>query len=248
MSEEQTKVDAAEVNPQEVVETETTENPVETPADEPAIDYKTKFSESTREAMKLLEENKKMQEELASFKDKLDKDVGATYSDNSEPLYPGFDSLSEEEQKNLVAYTEGIKNKALSELYKDPSLAFARETYNEKKWESAFEAVTGEFPELRETKEDFKKKYFNAKNVPENITDILKDLSKVYLFDRARDLGAKDALEKAGRIDLERQQSGDKTPKAKRSLEDWHKLMQSNPSEFAKHSKEFNEDMQSGKL
>jgi hypothetical protein len=241
--EEQKKVDGSEeLNQQKPEDTE--EKPTDASADAQDVDYKTKFSESTREAMRLLEDNKKMAEELESFKRKLEEDVGANYSNSSESLYPGFDTLSDEEQKNLIAYTEGIKKKALEDLYKDPSIAFARESYNERKWDSAFDQVSTEFPELREVKDEFKKKYFNIKNVPENIADIMKDLSKVYLFDRARDIGAKDAIEKSNRIDIERQQAGDKTPVAKRSLEDWYKLAQSNPAEFAKHSKEFNADFE----
>lgn len=239
MSEEIKKVDEPIIDSNPHVEEVKTE-----PA-EPEIDYKTKFSESSKEALRLLEESKSKDAEIERLRALAEQGANHGYDPDT---IPGFEQLSDEEQRNLVAYTEGIKRKALEEIKKDPAYTFARETYNERKWESAFESVANEFPELRDSKDEFKKKYFNPVNVPENISDILKDLSKVHLFDKARDLGAKEALEKANRIDIERQQSGDKTPVAKRSLEDWHKLAQSNPAQFAKLAKEFNSDMESGKL
>ena len=239
MSEEIQKVDGEIINPNPPVEPTV-------PTEEPHIDYEKKFSESSREALRLLEETKAKDAEIQRLKELAEQ--GANYSNNPDDFYPGFEQLSDDEQRNLVAYTEGIKRKALDEIKKDPAFSYARESYNERKWDTAFDSVTNEFPELRDSKDEFKKKYFNVNNVPENINDILKDLSKVHLFDRARDLGAKDAIEKAGRIDIERQQAGDKTPTASRSLEDWHRLAQSNPQQFAKLSKEYKSDLESGKL
>lgn len=238
MSEEIQKVDGQDPNPP--VETVTTATA------DPEIDYKTKFSESSKEALRLLEETKAKDAEIERLRQLAEQ--GANHSNDSDDIYPGFEQLSDEEQRNLIAYTEGIKRKALEEINKDPALTYARESYNERKWDTAFDAVVNDFPELKESKDDFKKKYFNIKNVPENINDILKDLAKVHLFDHARELGAKDALEKANRIDIERQQAGDKTPVATRSLEDWHKLAQSNPGQFAKLAKEYKSDLESGKL
>lgn len=237
--------------------TEPKDETVETPAEqtnpegvnpaqaEPEIDYKVKFTESQKEALRIRQEKEKLEEEYEKIKAQAEQGANHGYDPDT---IPGFEQLSDEEQKNLIAYTEGIKRKALEEIKKDPAYTFARETYNERKWESAFDKAADKFPELRESKDDFRKKYYNPNNVPENIDVIIEDLSKVYLFDRARELGAKEALEKAERIDIERQQAGDKTPVAKRSLEDWHKLAQSNPAQFAKLAKEFKADMESGKL
>lgn len=254
MSEEnQTPVVSEETKGAEVEETtqqtaeETVENPTEVPA-EADVDYKKKFSESSKEALRLLEENKKYQQELEQFKTKMEGEVGADYSNSSEPLYPGFDLLSEEEQRNLLAYTQGVQKKVKEDLYKDPSIAFSRELYNERKWDEAFENAASQFPELRDTKSDFKSKYFKKSNVPSNINEILVDLSKVYLFDKAKDIGAKEATENANRLEIERAQAGDKTPTTSRTLEDWHKLAESNPVKFAKLSKEYNKDLESGKL
>jgi len=228
---------------------ETTEIPsVEESVATQEIDYKKKFSESSREALRLVEENKAKDSELERLRQLTEEKDNGNYTDDSEPLYPGYEFLSEDEQKNLLEYTNSIKKGAIDAIYKDPSIAFARETYNERQWTNAFEAVVTEYPQILESKEDFKKKYFNAKNVPENIGDILKDLSKIYLFDKARDIGARDAEEKAGRYEIERAGAGDKTPTQSRTLEDWNRIASENPAQFAKMSVEYNKDLESGKL
>jgi hypothetical protein len=244
MSEEIIKDGVETPNP----EPETTEeNPIAAESEQ-EIDYKVKFSESTREAQRLLEEKKAKDAEIERLRQELEakRDIG---TDDSDSPYPGFDMLSEEEQKNLVAYTNSIKKQTLSEVYKDPALAFAKESYNENKWEKAFSELTSKIPEARDIKEELKTKSFKKDvPVPDNITDILETVAKSQLFDKARDMGMQEALEQSKRIDIERQSGGDKTPAAKRSLEDWHKMAQDNPMEFAKLSKQFNEDLDSGKL
>jgi hypothetical protein len=231
---------------------ETVKNESSESIDTQEPDYKKKFTESQKEALRLRQEVEDRERELKAFLEKPSETVDTTYGDDSESLYPGFNMLSEEEQKNLVAYTEGIKKKALADLYKDPSIAFAKESYNEREWDSAFNKVTEKFPEIKESADSFKSKYFKkGKEVPSNIQEILTDLAKVHLFDRSRDLGAKDAEAKmANRIDVERQQAGDKSePKqTSRSLEDWYRLQRSNPAQFAKLSEQFKKDLESGKL
>ena len=250
-SEEDVKVEAeetTEANPQETG-AEITENPTEENADESQdVDYKVKFSESSKEALRLRERDKENQAEIERLTNLSKEEISDARGDDSENLYPGFENLSEEEQNNLVAYTDSIKKSALEGIYKDPAIAYAKQSYNERTWDSAFDKVTSEFPDLKESKDEFKSKYFKADNVPTNIDDILKDVAKIYLYDKAKDTGAKEALERADRIDTERSSGGDRTPTATRSLEDWNVLAQSNPAEFAKHSKQFNEDMASGKL
>lgn len=225
------------------VETTITEQPTE-----PEIDYKKKFSESSKEALRLLDEVKAKEKEIEDLR-KATEQSGGNYTETTdEPLYPGFETLSDDEKRNLKAYTDSITKKVRDELYSDPSISFAKESFNEKRWNESFEKVANQFPELRESREEFKKQYFNPSNVPQNIDDILGQLSKVYLFDKARDMGAKEAIEKASHIEIERASGGDKTPKASRSLEDWHKLASSDPVKFAKLSKEYNEDLASGRL
>jgi hypothetical protein len=236
--------DTSQVNPPETV-TETTAN-INSKHAEDTIDYKTKFSESSKEALRLLEETRAKDAEIERLRTAAES--GTSYGNNSDALYPGFENLDDEAQKNLLAYTNSIKKNTLDEVYKDPAIAFAKQSYNERVWSEAFDGAVSEFPELKDSQSEFKQKYFKADNVPTNIKDILKDLAKVHLFDKARDIGAKQAKEQAERIDIERAKGGDKTPTASRTLEDWNQMAKSNPAEFAKNSKQFNEELASGKL
>lgn len=240
----------SEENIQTVEETTEVEVATETPVEETItaqeIDYQKKFSESSKEALRLLEENKAKEAEIERLR-QLTEGNAVTTADDSE-LYPGFSSLSEDEQRNLIEYTNGVTKKAVDNIYKDPAIAFAKRSYNEQKWNEAFQSLEADFPQIRETKDEFKQKYFNANNVPDNIGDILKDLAKVHLFDKARDIGAQEATEKLGRIEIERAAGGDKTPTStSRSMEDWNRMKEENPAQFARMAKEFNKDMESGK-
>ncbi len=228
-------------NPQEAVTADTSTT-------DTTIDYKTKFSESSKEALRLLQETKEKDAEIERLRVLAEQANGTNYGSSSDALYPGFENLDEEAKANLVAYTDSIKKNTLDAVYKDPAIAFAKNQYNETTWLNAFESTASQYPQLRESKEDFKAKYFRADNVPSNIGDILKDLAKVYLFDKAQDIGAESARIQAERIEIERAGGGDKTPKASKTLEDWDRLAKANPAEFAKQSKQFNEDMASGKL
>lgn len=234
----------------EVEETtqETTEETVENPT-EPEVEEipkgfvsSKKFTESQKEALRLIEENKKLQQELEAK-----KESGVSYDDDLGDVYPGFEDLPEEEQRNLRNYTQGLKKQVIGEIYKDPAIVSAKEQANERAWDAAFQEVQSEIPEVKDVS-DFKSKYFNKSNVPTNIKDILTQLAKSELFDKARDLGAKQAQEQAGRIEIERAGGGDKTPTTSRTMEDWQRLAQSNPAKFAQMSKEYNEDLASGKL
>jgi hypothetical protein len=242
---EQTPKDVEETNPEGTQTTETTEqNPIDHTQE--AIDYKKKFSESSSEALRLFEENKRKDEEIERLR-KLSE--GASHSNNSEELYPGFGNLEKEEQERLVRYTEGIRKSAVADIYKDPAISHAKSIYNKSKWEEAFQSVVSQYPEIKQNEDEFRKKYYRPDNVPENIGELMPDLAKIHLFDKAKDLGAKEAEERNNRMDIERAGGGDKTPKhTSRSLEDWNRLAQTNPAKFAKLSKEFKADMDSGKL
>jgi len=208
--------------------------------------WKDKFTNSFKETMKYKQQLEEREAEIERLRQLAEQ--GATYSNDSESLYPGFDELDEYQKKELIAYTNSIKNKVKEEVYSDPAIAFAKQSYNETKWNGAFEKVSSKFPELSNQKEDFKKKYFNKDIVPENIDTLLEDIAKIYLFDSAKELGAKEAQEQASRIDIERASGGATAPSATRTLEDWQKLAATNPAEFAKNAKQFNEDLDSGKL
>ena len=223
--------------PQEGTEAETTvEKPV---ADaEPTIDYQKKFAESAKEAQRLYEENKILQA-LAEAK-------GTEVT--TENLYPGFENLDEDAKNNLIAYTEAIAKRTKEEVLKDPSIAEARTIANEARFERALSSVMDKYPELKSSREDFKSKYYNPNLVPSNIESILEDVSKMYLFDRAKDLGVKEEKARANRVDLEKSTGGEKTPHASRSLSDWLRMSRENPQQFAKLSKEYQTDLESGKL
>jgi hypothetical protein len=253
MSEEQ-KVDEVNSNPQENEEqvVDETVTPEETPVEpevkteEPDIDYKTKFSESSNEANRLYDRNKELRAQLEAKEETSKSD---NYEDNpEEPLYPGFEGLGEDEQKNLVEYTNNIRKRAVEDMYKDPAIAFAKNTYNEQKFDSAFDKASELQPDLRDNRREFKEKYYNPSNVPENIDEIMVDLSKVYLFDKAKEIGRNEFKAQEKRIDTERADGGDKTPQASRSLEDWSAMARSNPAKFAQQAKQYNEDLASGKL
>jgi signal recognition particle subunit SEC65 len=234
-------------------ETAQTEAPVEeNPAPDAVqtIDYKQKFSESSKENQRIRDEAKRVAEENESLKRLLDssENTGTDVSGTPEELYPGFQDLDEDQQKQIISFTNNVTKKVYQEIYKDPAVAFAKQTYNEKKFNEALDKVVAKRPELKEARDDFKAKYFKPQNVPENIENILDDLSKIYLYDKARDIGAREAMEKSQRIDLERSGGGDKTPHSSRSLEEWQRLAEANPSEFAKLSADYQKDLESGKL
>lgn len=232
------EVQDAQANPDETQSEGTEQTDTVTNPDTPAVDYEKKFRESAKEAQRLYEENKQLRETPVT-----------TESENFNPdpdteFFEGFGDLDEDAQANLVAYTNAVKKSALDEVYKDPAIAFARSSYNEKKWESAFEEASKDIPDLASHADEFKTRYYNQANVPENMTDIIKDLAKIYLFDAAKDIGAKEESEKASRINLEDVTGGDKTaPSASRSIEDWQRMASENPAKFAALSKEFNADM-----
>lgn len=230
----QTSVENAEANSQETVQEQ-----VDNGISDTVIDYEVKFKESQKEALRLLEENKRLKES---------QNAETSYSNNSEDLVPGFDELDEEQQRNLVEYTNMIERRTLDRLNQDPAISYARSTYNEKKWDDAFSTVANEFPELKDLKSDFKSQYFKADNVPDNIDSLLRQVASAYLVEKGVFVRAGQAQEFNERIDIERSKGGDKTPTTTRSLEDWQRMAASNPVEFARLSKQFNEDMESGRL
>lgn len=219
---------------------DTVENP--TKEAEPEVDYTVKFKESQKEALRLLEENKAKDAEIERLR--ILSEQGEQNS-----LYPGYEDLDPEARANLVAYTESIKKSVKEDLYKDPSISYAKQSHNEKRWNDAFQSVLKQRPELKESEQEFRNKYFNPKNeVPDNIEDILGDVSKIFLFDKAKEIGAAEERQKADRIDIERSVGSDKTQSTSRTLEDWQRIAASNPAKFAKMAKEYDEDLKSGKL
>ena len=92
-------------------------------------------------------------------------------------------------------------------------------------------------------------KYYNVNNVPQNISELLDSAAKVHLFDKAKEIGMKEAEMLNSRIELERNTAGPRdTSRTTRSLEEWQRLAQENPVKFSAMRKEFQEDMSSGKI
>ena len=209
------------------------------------VDYQKKFSESSREAQRLLDENKKLKEQF-ELKDKAEQQYIAPQ--NTDNYYPGFEDLDEDAKNNLIAYTNTVTKRALEEINKNPAIAYATKQYNEQVWDSALQKTIEEYPELVNSKDEFKSKYYNVNNVPQNIESILKDVAKIHLFDKAKEIGAKEQSEKQNRVDTERTTAGSKDPTVKRSLEDWNRMASDNPLMFRSLSKEFNNDLSSGKI
>lgn len=224
-----------------------TEQTVTVQTEQETVDYREKFIASAKGAQALLEENKKLKAALETNPAAGTVDL-PIHSPNTEILYPGFENLDTEAQENLLAYTRAVTSKAEQQIMSKPAIAFAERTYNESKWDLAFAETASQFPELEAARGDFKAKYFNPKNVPDNISDILTTMAKSYLFDKARDIGAKEGLDVAQRVQLEDPTGGDKTPTANRSLSDWQRLAQENPAKFATMKAQYDADIASGKL
>lgn len=212
-----------------------------------AIDYQKKFSESAKEAQRLFEENKALKERFELEDNTREEQLNAN-SQSTDNLYPGFDELDEDAKNNIIAYTNTVTNKAAEQLKKDPAYAFALKQYNTQYFDNALQKTIEKYPELAESKDEFKSKYFNVNNVPENIESILGDVAKIHLFDNAKNIGAKEETEKINRVELERSTAGEKVTTVTRSLEDWTRMSKDNPAKFAQLSKEFNDDLNSGKI
>lgn len=224
-------------------------NPVNNPA-EVVIDYKEKFGESSKEALRLLHVQEEKDAEIARLKEELEQKGNSSnsFEQNTNNGFPGFDDLDEEAKTQFINYTNGVISRATEGINKDPAIAFARKQFNTNKWETALNKAIAIYPKLAETKDDFKAKYFDVNNVPENIDNILLDVAKIHLFDSAMEIGAKDETEKNNRIEIERNTSGPKEPKVNRTLEDWTRMQQNEPQKFIALAKEFNADMESGKI
>ncbi len=224
---------------------------------EQGIDYKEKFSQSSKEALRLLEEKKQLQierdEALRAMKEATEKynHTDTTFpeaNESTEELVPGFNDLAPEQQESIVKLSQGIAKRAREEIYKDPAIAHAKKTYNEKRFDEALNTLVQDFPQLKDQQSDFKAKYFDPNNVPTNIDKILPDVAKIYLFDKAKEIGAEEERQRQGRVDAERATAGEKTQVTTRTLEDWQQLQQRDPAKFASLYKQYEEDLKAGRL
>jgi len=233
----------ATANPETPQEGTEQTDTVETP-DAQVTDYEQKFKDSAREAQRLYEENKSLRE-FQSAQTNV-KSAEVITQPEEEALFEGFSDLDEDAQANLLKWSQTISKKAKDEILQDPAIAFSRQAYSKSKWDTAFQEATQALPELADHKDYFQSTYYNASNVPDNIKDIIVDLGKSYLYDKAKEIGADEERKKTSRIDLEDVTGGDKTPVQSRSLADWTRMSQENPTKFANMSKEFNADLKKG--
>jgi len=252
--------DAVNANPNtetQGTEKEKTSNPGT--EGEQGIDYKEKFSQSTREAQRLLDEKKRLEAERdEAIRARMEAEARFTTPEKdlnfdevdptTEELVPGFNDLEPEQQESILKLSQGIAKRTKDDLYKDPAIAFARKNYNEKKFDDAFNALTQDFPQLKEAQAEFKQKYFDPNNVPNNIDKILPDVAKIFLFDKVKEIGAEEERQRQGRVDTERATAGDKSQPTSRTLEEWQQLQQRDPAKFARLSAQYNEDLKSGRL
>lgn len=213
------------------------------------VDYQKKFSESSKEALRLVEVQKEKDAEIERLRKELElKGNGDGSHQNADSLFPGFENLDEEARNNLIAYTDIVTKRVEDRFSQNPAIAFATKQYNETVFDNALQRTIEKYPQLAETKDEFKSKYFNVNNVPQNIEDILGDVAKIHLFDKAKDIGAKETEEKQNRVDGERNTAGPKETTVNRTLEDWQRMAQENPAKFAKLNKEYKTDLESGKI
>lgn len=213
------------------------------------IDYQKKFSESSKEALRLLEVEKLKDIEIERLRQELVlKDTTRETVSNTNNNYPGFENLDEETQNGISSIISLAKKQAVEELRKDPAYAYALKQHNELTFDNALQKTISKYPELAESKDEFKSKYYNVNNVPTNIEQILGELAKSHLFDKAREIGARELTETNQHIELERSTAGKKESTARRSLEDWTRMQQEEPQKFLSLSKEFNDDMNTGKI
>lgn len=222
-----------------------------TPEGEQNVDWEAKFKASAAGVQKLLDEIKTLKEGRGEFVPEPEQ-IDPNKDQSMEALYPGFEELAPDAQNQLIVYTNNIKKSVLEGVYQNPAIKHAVTQYNTTKWDNAFAAVSEKFPDLKTSKDDFKSKYFKADIVPDNIESILTDLAKSYLFDKSRELGAEEERKKQKieneRVELERTTGGNEPATTSRTLADWQRMAVENPQQFAKLSKEYNDDLASGRI
>ena len=233
---------------------ETVETEQENTHEVETVDYRAKFVESSKGAHALLEQNKKLKQELSEAKkgNSPDGNIENLPNHSSEPtnqnLYPGFEDLDKSEQQRVSAFAESVRKAALVDIQSNPALAFAEKQYNETRWEEAFSVATVKFPDLSEIKTEFKSKYFHPNHVPDNIEDIIETMAKAELYDKAHKIGAEEAVQQQERVQLEDPTGGDKDAQPTRTLADWQQIAASNPAKFAELKDQYEADVRSGKL
>ncbi len=206
---------------------------------------KSKFTASAQEAIRLKHEVDRLTAEKAALEARqAQQPLPTNTPDSINEIYPEFGQLDPEEQNRLANFVGVIKKQTRDEIYQDPAISFARLSYNEKRWDDAFASISLQYPDLAQNAADFRSKYFDPNNVPDNIADVLRDIAKIYLFDRAKEIGAAEERERGERIDIETATGGDRnTATQHRTLAEWQHLAATNPQKFASLGAQYDEDL-----
>lgn len=135
--------------------------------------------------------------------------------------YPDWDMLSPIEQKNLQDIL--ALKKEIATLKEEIAKASTRLA-----WEDEFTKIVKSFPQLQARKEEFKE--FLGSDLPSE------KLAKAFLFEEAKELGAKEEKEKASRPGLEKATGGVKVVPASGELtpEEAAELRKKNPQLYFK--------------
>lgn len=166
-----------------------------------------------------------------------------------EAQFANFDELDDDTQSTLrTIFNTNLKN-THKILDNDPAIRFARENFNEKKWEDGFNEVIAsnpDFKRLLDRKSEFKAQHFQKNNVPDNISDILTQLAKIFLYDNVKADGVEEGKILAERMTTNKASGGDKVNNIGRTLDQWEEMRLKNPQKFASLSKEYKEQRNRG--
>lgn len=209
-----------------------------------------KFKASAKGAQDLLASNKAKDARIAEL-----EALNNPANDNSasDTLYEGFEHLPEEERKNVLGLTNAIKDQVKSEITDTPVFQEHAQRVNETKFDTAFNMVAAAYPELMDKQKEFKAKYFQPNNVPDNIEQLIEDMAKIFLYDTAHNRGVEEGIEKANHVDDALRTDGGSggenlSGNTHKSLLEWDTLRRTNPAKFASLAQQYDEDMASGKL
>jgi len=152
--------------------TEGEPTPIETPpaVEEPKpaeVDYKKKFSESSREVQRLLEEDKLNKARLAETEAKLEQASAIPSEDDLSRKYPDWELLTDAE-KAIYRRVE-TQERDLVELKE------------ERAWQKDFSKAKSRFPQLAEREQEFKDYCYKYPRSVDALT-----LAKSFLFDEAK--------------------------------------------------------------
>lgn len=192
-----------ETTPQETL-------PVAEGSPAPGIDYKEKFSESKREALRIREEAKEKDRKIAELEAKLNNE---TPSDTElSGKYPDWEFKEEDEKMRIR--NEESREKRLRQL--EEKIA----------WDNDYNKILKKYPQLADSEEEFKDE---AYKYPKSTS--LDIIAKSFLFDRN---GAEHTNTTPARPGLESKSGGPKAPLSTGpTLEDITRLRKEEPQKYA---------------